>query len=83
MKYEIDNTLTRVGSRWRFSGYLIDGTQSIPISGTVAELKTDGMIKRAIIEEAEVIMQSRQKQVKSEVKVLSEDAVFRSKLQVI
>jgi len=83
MKYEIDNTLTRVGNRWRFSGYLIDGTQSIPISGTVAELKTDGMIKRAIIEEAEVIMQSRQKQVKSEVKVLSEDAVFRSKLQVI
>jgi len=83
MKYEIDNTLTKSGERWRFSGQLIEGTKKIPISETVADLKTDGMIKRAILEKVEAIINDYQKQPAAQVKTLTEDAIFKSKLQAI
>lgn len=83
MIFEIDNTLAKVVNGWRFTGHLIEDNKRTSISGMVPDLKTDGMIKRAIIDKVEQMIENYQKQPASQVKILTEDAIFKSKLQAI
>jgi len=76
MDYKVNNTLTRVGKTWKFTGQLIDGNKTIPVSGRVNDFKTMGMIKRAILTQMDAFAEKHTKPTSPKELVLSEDDIF-------
>jgi len=52
MNFQINNILNEDGKRWRYSGTVIYRKETYSVAGTVPRLRTQGMIKRAVIEDA-------------------------------
>ena len=83
MKYEVQNRITLVDNRWKFKGQIIRGKKLIPVTGSVPNLATNGMIKRAIVKEMEAALKKyKPKPTAPVIKVLSENNIFKDELTV-
>ncbi|KPL25583.1 MAG: hypothetical protein AMJ75_00265 [Phycisphaerae bacterium SM1_79] len=78
---KVANKLERHGNSWYFRAKATDGITELNLSESVPMLRTDGMIKNAIIEKVLQIWQRGQPAKKPE-KILATDDVFVENLNV-
>ena len=77
MILQINNRLTEETGRWRYTGTITHNTKDYNISGVVPMLKTQGMIKRAIIKDVQTqILERLKDKPQLRTKILSPDGNF-------
>ena len=82
MTYEVLTTLVDVNGYWAYTGQVIDGQKKTPVSGVVPALKTNGMIKRAILNDiAKKAVEQQKPEPVTKTKKLTEDNTFKAKLK--
>jgi len=78
MKLEIKNILNENNSRWVYKGKVTHNNKTYLLTGSVPKLRTQGMIKKAIIDDVRRQVEERIKQKKARTKTLSLDGNFVS-----
>lgn len=79
MQFEVLNRLRLKDGFWHFRGQIIDGKAITLVKGKVAQFKTDGAIKRAILEKMKQALMAH-KPPAPVIKTLSRNNIFKSKL---
>lgn len=79
--FEVLKTLNPAGDRWSYKGQIIHNAKKISVSGVVPSMKTDAMIKNAIIADIKRQVAEYLKSLEPPVKkILTEDNIFKGQL---